>query len=212
MNRRIIYMILSLFLIAFIWYVSKIDNLYYKILCKINGGDSCFSNNLSDATCQDLLEPGHSIYGWCNDPTSRGAMLGNKRGPYLESCRDWVFDNLKCPPLNCKDLKFSRRAGENYGWCNDPSKLVAMRGDECGPYDDKCINWIYYPKDCPCRSESDGTTYRKARKCDIVCGPGKKDCTNLCKGLDSSLSSKAICGMVKGEYIPCQLSDCICKT
>jgi len=189
-----------------------------KIICKLEGGTACFSD-LSDDSCQSLLEPGKSHYIWCNDIDNRGAILGNSYGPKTgEKCIDWIADHMKCPPINCKNINISRKSGEDFGWCNDPSIMAPLRGDQHGDYDGKCKNWIWNSKDCKnnciCTTTTDGTVPRKGKDCNtLVCGVingEKKDCINKCKKLTTK--SKQICGKTNGKIIKCpgEINDCMC--
>ncbi len=224
MNRYLKYGIIILVIILFIlfcYWFYVIPDFWYKLKCYLSTPNGACFANLSDTSCQDLLEPGKSPYIWCNDINNRGAILGDKNGPYFHTCKDWIADPMRCPPRKCTDLKQSRALGLSYGWCADADKMRAMLGDQCGPdsgTSETCKNWVWQSKDCRCNVTGellDTTIPRPGKSCNIVCGHVNgeyRDCNNLCQGF--STTSDNICGHVKSENIPCpaeQNDTCRCK-
>lgn len=216
-TKVILILILLVITSYFVYQYYIIPDYIHKVICMIKGHPACFAN-LSDSTCQSLLEPGSSAYGWCNDRANRGGMLGDVNGSYYHTCRDWIYDKMHCPPVKCTDLKLVKKLNENFGWCNDPSKKMAMRGDECGPYDDTCKNWIWKAEQCKCDISGemvDGTISRKGRPCQVICGKvngEERKCNKTCQSFINK--SKNICGKINGKVITCptgETDDCRCK-
>ena len=98
-------------------------------------------------------------------------------------------------PYKCKDIK--KRI---YGYCKDNNKFLL--GDKRGPIkkSEKCIKWIWNPKNCPLDYE------KKEKKNDFIIKDDYKENEDIYEEIPCE--DRYFCGNINGREIPCPPKQC----